>query len=306
MMLFLLATILELYYDCVDLDVPVQYFMPRSTEIQHLLSEKGIVMTRWQKKDLDHTWMFWNLGPRVKVEDFARQKKENLILFMWEPPVVQPELYDPEAHKYFGKIFTWDDSLIDNQRYFKLFYPALKPLMDHLPPFEEKKFCTMIARRQTSKHPKELYSERKKIIQFFEKRPQDFDLYGTGWKKKYKTWKGPIVDKLQVLKNYKFCIAYENTKEVQGYISEKIFDCFAAGVVPIYWGASNITDYIPENCFIDRRKFKDNESLVRFLKKMTKLEYEAYLKHAALFLQSEKAQVFHSDHFIKTFMKAFD
>ena len=47
-------------------------------------------------------------------------------------------------------------------------------------------------------------------------------------------------------------------------VSEKIFDCFAAGNVPIYWGASNVTDYIPEDCFIDMRSFSSFEELYQF------------------------------------------
>ena len=36
---------------------------------------------------------------------------------------------------------------------------------------------------------------------------------------------------------------------VKGYITEKIFDSFFAGVVPIYWGAENITDYVPKSLY---------------------------------------------------------
>ena len=49
------------------------------------------------------------------------------------------------------------------------------------------------------------------------------------------------------MQHYRFYICYENTEGVEDYITEKIFDCFAAGFVPIYWGASNIEKYIPKN-----------------------------------------------------------
>jgi hypothetical protein len=174
--------------------------------------------------------------------------------------------------------------------------------MEKIPPFEKKKFCTMIARKLKSGHPNELYSERVKAIVFFE--GKEFDLYGTGWsRKKYKNYRGAVDDKMAVLKEYKFSICYENTRDLKGYISEKIFDCFAAGVVPVYWGASNVTDYIPAECFIDRRKFKDNGELYAFLKAMKKEEYEKYILSAEAFLKSEKAQVFTGKYFAETFMQ---
>ena len=78
-----------------------------------------------------------------------------------------------------------------------------------------------------------------------------------------------------------------------------------AGCVPIYWGANNIEDYIPKNCFIDRRDFSSNEQLYAFIKNMKKEEYESYLENIQNFLESEKAQLFSVDTFIKTVFTAF-
>ncbi len=246
-------------------------------------------------------WMFWNLGPMVAKCDFSKAASEKMVLVMWEPPTVQPELYDPKTHARFGKIFTWDDDLVDNKKFFKIHYPALHHRIENIPSFKEKKFCVMIARRLTSRHPKELYSKRKETIKFFEKKPAgEFDLYGFKWKEgKYKNYKGPLhTSKLEKLKEYKFSICYENMCDVKGYITEKMFDCLAAGVVPVYWGASNVADYIPEGCFIDRRRFANNEEMYQFLKKVTQEEYQAYLDKAAEFLLSDQAKVFTNEYFV--------
>jgi hypothetical protein len=250
-------------------------------------------------------WMFWNLGPKLSECDFSKVPKEKMVLVMWEPPTVQPELYDPQIQAHFGTIFTWDDDLVDNQKFFKFHYPALNPRIKDTPPFEKKKFCVMISRRLTSKHPKELYSKRKATIKFFEKKPAgEFDLYGFKWKEgKYKNYKGPIHgNKLEKLKEYKFSICYENMGDVRGYITEKIFDCFTAGVVPVYWGASNITDYIPESCFIDRRRFASDEEMYQFLKKVTKEKYQQYLDSTAEFLVSDKAKLFTNEYCVENFI----
>lgn len=249
-------------------------------------------------------WVFWSLGPKLKEYNFARGPKKNMVLFMWEPVVVQPESHDPKMHACFDKIFTWDDDLVDNVKYFKFHYPVWGPRIENIPAFEEKKFCTLINGRLCSKHPKQLYGEREKMIRFFEDKDGEFDLYGKFWEKRnYKNYRGAIGDKLSVLKNYKFCICYENTKDVRGYVTEKIFDCFKAGVIPVYLGASNVTDYIPKNCFIDRRDFKDDQAVYDFLKSMNKETYLEYQESADQFLRSDKAKVFSEDHFAETFLQ---
>ena len=43
--------------------------------------------------------------------------------------------------------------------------------------------------------------------------------------------------------------------DTPGYMTEKIWDSFKAKTVPVYWGASNIEEYVPKNCFIDYRDF---------------------------------------------------
>jgi hypothetical protein len=105
------------------------------------------------------------------------------------------------------------------------------------------------------------------------------------------------------MRNYKFSIAYENVKDELGYITEKIFDVFISGCVPVYWGASNITDYVPDNCFIDRRKYNNNEELYNHLKTMPDTEYVEYLDHIETYLNSEQAQQFSAKNFAKTIVE---
>lgn len=301
----MLATVLELFFDCMPADVPIENYPFGMSQIKSQLEKKEIQLKRFEKGE-ESSWVFWNLGPRISEADLEGRPKDKMILFTFEPPTVQQALFDVNMQSHFGKIFTWDDDLVDNKRFFKFYYPVLTQKMENLPPFEKKKFCTMIARRLDSKYHKELYKERESVIRFFEKKQGEFDLYGSNWeKRKFKNWKGAVVDKMAVLKDYKYCICYENTRDVKGYITEKIFDCFAAGVVPVYWGASNVTDYIPKECFIDRRQFKNNKEMYKFLSGIKREEYEKYLSAAEKFLKSEKAQAFTTENFVKTFMSAF-
>jgi hypothetical protein len=108
----------------------------------------------------------------------------------------------------------------------------------------------------------------------------------------YKNYRGTVTCPRECLKHYRFCICYENMRDVRGYITEKLFNCLISYCVPIYWGASNITDYVPEGCFIDRRAFTDYETLYQYLKQMSAAEYARYLENIVQFLQSPAALKF--------------
>ncbi len=96
---------------------------------------------------------------RSVPEQFLIQyPKEKLILFLWEPPATMPQDYDVEYHKYFGKIYTVLDTLVDNNKYFKIHYPVLYPMTKDIVPFENKKLCAMVASFGYSRAPNALYA----------------------------------------------------------------------------------------------------------------------------------------------------
>ncbi|MDR3646005.1 MAG: glycosyltransferase family 10 [Candidatus Babeliales bacterium] len=225
-----------------------------------------------------------------------------LILFLVEPPTVSPTNYNKAFHERFSRVYTWKDDLVDNKKYFKYHYPVMNPMIENIIDFDNKKLCTMIAFNKRSNYGNELYSERINVINFFENFNNNFDFYGPGWNANvFKNYKGTVTSKTECLKNYKFSFCFENTKDIKGYVTEKIFDCFRAGCVPIYWGASNITNYVPKNCFIAREDFKNYYDLYQFMKNMSKEEYQKYIINIKEFLNSEKAKLFSIENYIKLF-----
>jgi hypothetical protein len=250
-----------------------------------------------------------HLNP-VFFKQLEKYPLKKCILFLYESPLFEGWAHNPNITKHFGKTFTMLDNFIDNKTYFKFYLPQpYLSMIENIPHFEEKKFCTLIACDKDWDHDKnknELYSERKKTINFFESfHRSEFDLYGVGWNaKQYPCYKGTITNKAQILQQYKFCICYENIQNVFGYVSEKIFDCMAAGCVPVYWGASNITDYVPADCFIDRQSFKSHDDLYLFLKSIDMNAYNKYLKNIEKFFNSPQASRFSIDNFVKIFFAA--
>ena len=61
---------------------------------------------------------------------------------------------------------------------------------------------------------------------------------------------GGELKKYEFLKDYKFCLCYENESS-DGYVTEKLLHAKAAGCIPIYWGASDVSKDFPAEGFIN-------------------------------------------------------
>lgn len=247
-------------------------------------------------------FIFHNYHPFFSKAKIDQLPRGNRILIMWEPPSVLLDMYRDEIQTLFDKVYTWNSGLVDGKKYFKMCYPALRPMRDDLPSFKDRKLLCMIASNlKFNDFEQELYSTRKELARFFESKPKEiFDLYGRGWEG-FRRAKGRIPDKHRVLKEYQFNICFENTKQ-PGYITEKIFDCFMTGTIPIYYGATNIEKYIPKGCYIDYRQFKSPDEMLNFIQHFKEEEYEAYVKNMKAYLSSEQAQQFSLQAFEKILM----
>jgi len=74
--------------------------------------------------------------------------------------------------------------------------------------------------------------------------------------------------KLDILKDYRFNIALENTLW-KYYVTEKIWHAIKAGCLPIYWGKdSSIYETFPKESFIDASEFKSYNDLINYTIKL--------------------------------------
>lgn len=260
----------------------------------------------------------------------AMDMKIPKILIIEEGPLIHSENWKLKNHKFFDYIYTWNDELIDNIKYFKFNVHYVQPMLES--GHAKRKLCVLIGRNKRAWGSKELYSERRKAIRYFESNhPESFDLFGEGWnhyyfpsnvpglkllngskmrwlrsrlRENYSSWRGSITDKIEVMKQYKFSICYENSIGPIGYISEKIWDSFAAGTVPIYYGAPNVKSHIPSNCFIDFRDFQDYQDLYSYIIEMSDKTYFNYIENIRLFLESEsQGGQFTDQYFADNFVK---
>ena len=79
-------------------------------------------------------------------------------------------------------------------------------------------------------------------------------------------------NKLEYLKQFKFNICPENLIE-DGYITEKLFDAFKSGCIPIWNGDKNIEpDIINKNSVLYWEKDSDNKELLKEIERLNKEE----------------------------------
>jgi len=255
-------------------------------------------------------------------QNFSKLPKDKKkILIITESELIKPDNWNLKFHSEFEKIFTWNDNFVDNKKYLKLNFSNK---IEWTKPEQtlRDRFCCLIAGAKTCQHPLELYSERMRTIRWFEKEhPEDFALYGVGWDRyqfkgpifirafnrvdflrrvmasAYPSYRGKIDSKRSILQSFQFSICYENAHSIPGYITEKIFDSLFAGCIPIYWGAPNIEKYIPENCFIDRRKFSSVDELYQFMKSMSMNDIKSYQENIYTYLNSSLVDQFSGENF---------
>lgn len=93
---------------------------------------------------------------------------------------------------------------------------------------------------------------------------------------------GRVPDKVEFMRSGRFGMAVENTM-APGYITEKITDVFAAGAIPIYWGAPDVAlDFNPK-AFVNIADFQTLEEAVEEIRAIDQDEtrYRAMLAEPA-------------------------
>tara|TARA_A100001015_G_C14889139_1_gene671652 strand:- start:205 stop:1098 length:894 start_codon:yes stop_codon:yes gene_type:complete len=291
-----------------------------------MIEEKGydFVYNKLPTKD-NHTCIFWNVNhndsiyrylksvytwiryrtSELKIILSFKMNKKNYkaksICVLLESEAVMPELYYKKQYLDFDKTYTCNPDLILDDSMVLCRIPFSNCSKKYKKTsYQEKKLLCIIAYNKSSNTVGELYSERLKAINHFSSRLMgDFDLYGFGWDSSFPAYKGSVANKIETLSGYKFSIVFENISNAKGWVTEKIFDCFKAGVIPVYYGAPDICQYIPNNCFIDFREFSSYYDLEEYLLSFSKKEYDAYLSSINEYLESDSYKEYLPNNFVE-------
>ena len=106
----------------------------------------------------------------------------------------------------------------------------------------------------------------------------------------------------QLIRQYKFVLAFENTDAVPNYVTEKVWNSLLSDVVPVYWGhTESARDEFPPGSVIFAADFASPRELALHLLKVgsNKKEYSKYfewrrapLSHRSTRLAIERCTLF--------------
>jgi hypothetical protein len=84
--------------------------------------------------------------------------------------------------------------------------------------------------------------------------------------------------KLAAMRNFRYTLSFENAIEPD-YVTEKFFEPFIAGTIPIYLGAPNVEEFAPgEDCYIDARQFPEPAALATFIRNVDPSRFHRWRK----------------------------
>jgi len=105
------------------------------------------------------------------------------------------------------------------------------------------------------------------------------DFYGKLFNNRQLTEDRGPESKLEAVARYPFCIAFENSISAD-YVTEKVFDALRAGSIPVYFGAANVDEFVPEGSYIDAGAFGGGRELGAYLRYLSAHPAEMARYHA--------------------------
>lgn len=101
---------------------------------------------------------------------------------------------------------------------------------------------------------------------------------------------------------YKFTIAFENSS-YKGYTTEKIFQAWAAGTIPIYWGDPCITEQFNQDAFINCHNFASLSEMIDYVKRVD-CDDELYLRiqKTPILKEDSIVPIIRGEHYLMDFL----
>jgi hypothetical protein len=118
----------------------------------------------------------------------------------------------------------------------------------------------------------------------------DVTVYGQGWDASRAVLEGRAKlghalhrsrdprSNVDIIQNYVFNVIVENC-DAEGYASEKLYDALVAGCIPLYYGSA--PDFVPQDLYVDLKKFRNGSELQQFLDSLTDEDIQAWRRRVA-------------------------
>jgi len=264
--------------------------IPEDVEYRLAMDEYSYLMAKYPN-------VAFNLKPDRPYSDGTKPPLNDVEhgfkhLVMLEPRNMIPKQWDVNIIKQFDSCITY------NSKFYEMYKDVLKLFLikgctffnnyyelDTFPTYEEKKVgvCFINKVYPCNEEGCVIYL-REKVLMELQVEPHLIKHVWSPvwWGGEY--YQGPTefykpshINILSLISKYRFRVCFESIYHPLwswDFITERMFDCFKAKTVPIYFGCYNIEEHVPKDFFIDYRDFDfDNKALSDFLVSFPKSRY---------------------------------
>ncbi len=205
---------------------------------------------------------------RPLLRELRKDAPRNQIWVAWskESVVNYPLLDDPQCMEFFDYEMSYRQSADIWTPYLRPWWPK-KFVSAQLQP--KKRLCAaFVSSGQNSSRRQEYLEELANYI--------PIDSYGKFMKNRRLFWDRGRATRIKTLSHYRFSLAFENSIS-QDYVTEKLFEPFLAGSIPVYLGAPNVEEYAPgDNAYINVNDFSSVKELAQFMKSVDDSHYHEW------------------------------
>ena len=117
---------------------------------------------------------------------------------------------------------------------------------------------------------------------------------------------GPVADKMEFQKDYKFSLAFENVAS-RGYCTEKILESFASYTIPIYYGDETAVEDFNPKAFINCHDYKTIDEVIERIRQIDN-DPQEYLQilNEPVFKDGKLPEKYSDENILKFFSNIFD
>nr|UXE45147.1 hypothetical protein Hi04_10k_c4335_00006 [uncultured bacterium] len=272
-------------------------------------------------------------SPKDVLRHKQKHPTQKAILVMSETSLGARYVSNPRNHIGYDAIFTYVEPLVDNKRYF--FFPPRAfyrhRIVEGLP-FEQRRFGCLVGTNRRMRNrigvftmrkgwkfslrdwldyvfcPGELISYRSELGKACAAyQGRSFDVFGEGWDlipEMEGVCRGiPKGSTLSYVGRYRYYFALENHTSACALISERVWDALWGDTVPVYLGHTGIDRFIPRECYIDARCFKNPVQLLQTLHDTPESTWKKYRLAGREFIRSTAVEKYLPKSFAEEFVR---
>lgn len=263
------------YFNMINIEQFRDYFLIDNYDYTFVYDYNISDISIWNEQLEDNTDLVYNkINMIISVE--------NLNKWSWFLHYNKYNNYDDDKiniylYNHISKIVKTDKYIAIPLIHFYINYYLKKENLFHYQLhktiFESKKFCLCINKSNMNQE----ISQYVNILQTIDN-VDNINIYIDIIKNKscYHS-----IELLNIFNKYKFILTIENSYD-DGYITEKIFNCFFSKAIPIYKGSPIIKNFINNKSFIDINSYNDNiDNLISLIKLLNNDEdlYNEYINN---------------------------